>query len=654
MTNQTAIDPTSPFNQWCTQPTATSPDLTVVIPAYNEATRIIPTIAAVGSYLATEGFSFEIVVSDDGSTDNTVAALEALNLCNLHIIAPGINRGKGAAVRAGVQVARGKMILFTDADMSTPIEELAPMLAKTAGNPIVIASRAAEGSMEQNRSGLRQLLSNVLRMLARVILGLGFADTQCGFKLFRADVAKELFAAQLIDGFSFDLELLWLAQRKGYPVAEVGVSWFDAPGSKVAPLRTSMGFLASLIGIRLRHKLHRGGSRPTSGLRVALVSALPPSRTTLNEYGHHLAKHLSENESVQSLTVWTETSLPDETAAMNPSVICQPVWHFNSILNPFRVLAAARKSRPDVVMFNLHFTSFGNARVPAAVGLVTPALLRLFGFRTNVLLHNLMDTVDLDQAGFKTSRFAKPIIIGIGRLLTRVVLLADTVGTTIPTYVDILQDRYSAKNVYLAPHGTFETSDECETDSSDGKRRILAFGKFGTYKRVDGLLDAHAQLLADDEFSDVELLIAGSNNPNAPGYLESLEAQLEDNSQVRFWGYVQEDDVPELFKSASVVAFPYTATTGSSGPLHQAGAYGRAAIVPRVGDFVDLIEDEGFEGEIFDPVSTDSLVVALKNVLGDDARRDELGRTNFAAANRLPLSEVVQWHVDQFDKMVCS
>ena len=319
-----------------------------------------------------------------------------------------------------------------------------------------------------------------------------------------------------------------------------------------------------------------------------------------------------------------------------------------------RVLAAARKSRPDVVMFNLHFTSFGNSRIPAAVGLLTPALLRLFGFRTNVLLHNLMDTVDLDQAGFKTSRVAKPIIIAIGRLLTRVVLLADTVGTTIPNYVEILQERYSAKNVYLAPHGTFEASDVCETDSSDGKRRILAFGKFGTYKRVEGLLEAHAQLIKTDEFSDVELVIAGSNNPNAPGYLEDLEAQLEDDSQVRFWGYVEEEDIPHLFTSASVVAFPYTATTGSSGPLHQAGAYGRAAVVPRIGDFVDLIEEEGFAGEIFNPASTESLAAALMKVLGSDARREELGQANYAAATCLPLSEVVQWHVLQFENMAYS
>jgi glycosyltransferase involved in cell wall biosynthesis len=535
--------------------------------------------------------------------------------------------------------------------MSTPIEEIEPMLAKLTDSPIVIASRAAQGSQEQNRSGLRQLLSNVLRVLARVILGLGFSDTQCGFKLFRADVAKELFAAQLIDGFSFDLELLWLARRKGYGVEEVGVSWYDAPGSKVAPLRTSVAFLGSLVGIRLRHKLHRGGPRPTSGLRVALVSALPPSRTTLNEYGHHLAKHLSENRSVQSLTVWCETELPAQTTAMNPSVICDPVWKFNSVLNPFRVLAAARKTRPDIVMFNLHFTSFGTSPVAAALGLMTPALLRLFGFRTNVLLHNLMDTVDLDQAGFRTSRLAKPVIIGVGRLLTRVILMADTVGTTIPSYVEILEGRYGAKNVYLAPHGTFEASEVCETEPSDGRRRILAFGKFGTYKRLERLIEAHAQLLADVDFGDVELLIAGSNNPNAPGYLESLEAQVADTSEVRFWGYVEEDDIPELFTSASVVAFPYTATTGSSGPLHQAGAYGRAAIVPRVGDFVDLIEDEGFVGEIFDPSSTDSLVTALKNVLGDDDRRDRMGRTNYAAATCLPLADVVQWHVLRFEQM---
>ena len=227
------------------------------------------------------------------------------------------------------------MILFTDADMSTPIEELEPMLAEMAKSPIVIASRAAEGSMEQNRSGLRQLLSNVLRTLARVILGLKFADTQCGFKLFRADVAKELFAAQLIDGFL-------LRPRASVAGPEQRLRGLRSRRDLVRRPRIQGGATAHqlrVLGFTGRNPPapQAPSRRPSPDLRVriALVSALPPSRTTLNEYGHHLAKHLSENESVQSLTVWSETSLPAETAAANPSVICEPVWEFNSVLNPF-------------------------------------------------------------------------------------------------------------------------------------------------------------------------------------------------------------------------------------------------------------------------------------------------------------------------------
>ncbi|NNE73881.1 MAG: glycosyltransferase [Acidimicrobiales bacterium] len=640
------------FSTWRREPVSLAPQLSVVIPAFNEERRIVPTIGAIAAYLSEENHQFEIIVSDDGSTDDTVARVRSLELRNVRVVGPGYNRGKGAAVRTGVEEARGDYVLITDADLSTPIQEIAPMLAHAEnGVPVVIGSRAADGATEMHRSGLRRLLSAGLRSLTTVALGLPIADTQCGFKLLRRDVAHELFAMQQIEGFSFDLELLWLARGASYQITEVPVRWYDAPGSKVQPLKTTLAFIRDLATIRLRHRRPR--RRPNrQAMHVGVVTALPPSRTTLNEYGHHLVHRFAGKESVAGVVAFVESEptpaeFPIATAA---PVTIVPSWRFNSVANPLRLLRAVRRERPDVVFFNLHFTSFGSNPIAAATGLFTPLVLRLFGFRTVVLLHNLVDTVDLADAGHSRNKVVDRVVIGIARLMTRVVLRADLVATTTPTAVDILRDRYGGENVYLAPHGTFEIEDDPVGPGAIGPRRILAFGKFGTYKRLEVLLDAFAELPA--ELADVELVIAGSDSPNASGYMAAMAERAGDLAGVTFTGYVEENEVPDLFRSADVVAFPYESTTGSSGPLHQAGTYGCAAVVPRIGDFLDVLDEEGYAAEPFEAGDANSLAVALGRVLGDRAYRDELGEQNRVAAQALPLDDVVDWHLLHFEELL--
>ncbi|NNF89277.1 MAG: glycosyltransferase, partial [Acidimicrobiia bacterium] len=226
-------------------------------------------------------------------------------------------------------------------------------------------------------------------------------------------------------------------------------------------------------------------------------------------------------------------------------------------------------------------------------------------------------------------------------------------STTMPTYVDILQDRYGATNVYLGPHGVFDELPFTSAAPVDSRRRIITFGKFGTYKRIEGLIAAYRQLLARG-YDDVELVIAGSDSPNSAGYLDGVRSSVSDLPAVSFTGYVAEEDVPALFESASVVAFPYTSTTGSSGPLHQAGTFGRAAVVPELGDFLDLVGEEGFTGVPFDPSDDESLADALAAVLDSDELRDRLGRTNHAAATGLPLADIVEWHVRHIDELIAA
>jgi dolichyl-phosphate beta-glucosyltransferase len=241
------------YERWKRTPIEGDPFVSVVIPAYNEEVRIVPTIGAIASHLSSCGYPWELIVADDGSKDSTADLVEGLELANLRLLRAPANGGKGSAVQRGVLAAKGRYILFTDADNSTPIEEIDKLLRKVDGEgyDLAIGSRAATGAEEAHRSPLRRLLSGGLRLFVRTVLRVGVSDTQCGFKLFSNVAARRLHTAQTIMGFSFDLEILYLAARMGYRVAEVPVAWIDAPGSKVDPIREVRRFVRDLITIKL-------------------------------------------------------------------------------------------------------------------------------------------------------------------------------------------------------------------------------------------------------------------------------------------------------------------------------------------------------------------------------------------------------------------
>jgi dolichyl-phosphate beta-glucosyltransferase len=240
------------YLRWKTTPLNQEPHLSVVIPAYNEEVRIIPTIGAIAAHVVTLGFAWELIVSDDGSKDNTVGVVEELGLANLRVIRAPQNEGKGSAVRRGMLAARGQYVLFDDADNSTPIEEVGKVLQKLTheGYDVAVGSRAADGAEEASKGLLRRTMSSGLRWIVAAGFRIGVRDTQCGFKMFTHEAAQRLYSAQTIDGFSFDLEILYLADKFGYQIAEVPVAWVDAPGSKVDPAKEVRRFLRDLVKIK--------------------------------------------------------------------------------------------------------------------------------------------------------------------------------------------------------------------------------------------------------------------------------------------------------------------------------------------------------------------------------------------------------------------
>jgi len=230
-------------------------ELSVIIPAYNEEKTLESTVDEVRTYLTGLGISFEIVIVDDGSGDATFSVAEALSerLPSVRICHYRPNRGKGCAVRTGMLEARGRRCLFTDADGSTPIDELpALMSALDGGCAIAIGSRATRGAVRIiHQPYYRELGGKILNLVIQLLAVPGIKDTQCGFKLFTRQAAQAIFSRSFIDGFSFDVEALYLARRLGCKVAELPVHWTHREGSRVRPLLDGLRMLRDIARIRL-------------------------------------------------------------------------------------------------------------------------------------------------------------------------------------------------------------------------------------------------------------------------------------------------------------------------------------------------------------------------------------------------------------------
>jgi dolichyl-phosphate beta-glucosyltransferase len=230
--------------------------LSVVIPAYNEEQRLPRTIEQIERYLEGRRVAYELILVDDGSADGTRQVMNAAAERNAKVRVEALpaNRGKGRALATGVATARGDDVLVTDADLSTPIEELAKLeAALKSGAGVAIASRSIRGSrVEIPQPIYRVLMGKAFNLIVQVVLLPGIWDTQCGFKLFRADVARPVFAALTTDGFGYDPEALFLAKRRGVRIVEVPVVWRNSAPTKVMPIRSSVDMFKHVVRVRFK------------------------------------------------------------------------------------------------------------------------------------------------------------------------------------------------------------------------------------------------------------------------------------------------------------------------------------------------------------------------------------------------------------------
>lgn len=377
-------------------------------------------------------------------------------------------------------------------------------------------------------------------------------------------------------------------------------------------------------------------------MKICLVTTFPPSTGGLSEYGFHIAQELQRNPFL-SLTV-----LGDELSG-NPKepdgftvIRC---WSFDDPTTLYRLIRAIRQQKPDVVWFNLLFSTFGRNPVIAFSGLMSPLLVRLAGRYTHVTLHHLMDTVELKDAGVRHQRLYRLA----GAFATRMLLLSNSVSVLMPGYRKILNDKYGRDNVHLRAHGLLARRPEFPDFSRRGTptHQILAFGKWGTYKRLELMIEAF-KLLAP-KLPDARLVIAGGDHPQATGYVESIRQQNADNPRIDFRGYVPEEELPDLFQRSSVAVMPYSSSTGCSGVAHLACAFSVPIVSADLLDFRQMAQSEELAIEFYPPGDAQGLADCLFGLLKNPDKQYAMATQNFSAALRMTMPNVVQKYLRHFE-----
>jgi glycosyltransferase involved in cell wall biosynthesis len=377
-------------------------------------------------------------------------------------------------------------------------------------------------------------------------------------------------------------------------------------------------------------------------MKIALVTAFPPSRQGLNEYGFHIADQLRQHPGLELTVLGDDLTEPGDELPGFSVVRC---WGFNRLGNPISLIRTINRLRPEVVWFNLGFASFGGKPLPAFVGLTIPALTRLCSCYTHVTLHQLFETVNLSDAGVKS-----PILYTLaGRVATHFLLSANSVSVLLPAYHKTLREKYQRGHVNVRHHGIFASRPEPPNFSLRGNpiHRILAFGKWGTYKRLEALVSAYERV--SPQLPPSELVIAGGDHPKTPGYVRRVARQVRDNRSIRFLGYVPENELAELFRTASLTVLPYTSSAGSSGVAHLACQYGLPILASDIEDFVELARQEQVSIEFFSANNVDSMAKQLIGIFQNPQHLQAMAQANFNAALQMSMPQIIREYTRSFD-----
>jgi len=398
-------------------------------------------------------------------------------------------------------------------------------------------------------------------------------------------------------------------------------------------------------------------------MKICLVATFPPSGRQLNEYAFHIAKELQRNTAIK-LTILADEltdydfatdadgkTLKAEAQEELPGFDVMRCWRFNSVGVPAKLLRTIHGIKPDVVWFNLVFSTFATQEHPLAafLGLCTPAMCRALGYYTHITLHHIIEHVDFSSAGVRKERLFR---LG-SDIATRSLLRAHSVSVLLSGYRRTLLQKYAARNVLLGTHGIFAPY-PCPPDFSkrgNPHQRILAIGHWGTYKRLETLMEAFPKVLK--RVPNAKLVIAGANHHTKAGYWESIRDANRSIPNLEFRGYVREDAIPDLFRETSVLVMPYNSATGSSGPAHQACEYGVPIVSADLADFRNMAEEEDMAIRFYKTGDPADLADKLISLLRSPNSQRRMAEQNFSAGIRMTMPHIVRNYLRWFELAKC-
>lgn len=377
---------------------------------------------------------------------------------------------------------------------------------------------------------------------------------------------------------------------------------------------------------------------------IAIVTAFPPSAGSLNEYGFHLVNAFAERADIEKIIIIADKYEGDAAELdLGPKVEVRRAWRFNSPFAGLHILKALKACKAEGALYNLQTASFGDSEIPAALGLLTPAISQKLFLPSGVIMHNLVEAVDLSKTNLAKSPFRQKLVSAASYFVTKTMLMSGFMTVTLDSFWDILKEKYKAKNAFMVPHGSFPSATKGRVPQlADRARTIVTMGKFGTYKRLERTIGAIQNINASLEIEQhIKLVIGGSDHPATSGYLNALALEHRSDSNVVFHGYIEEADVAGFFTQAKLAIFDYDSTTGSSGVLHQAAIYGTPAAYPMMGDFIDVTEREGLKGFNFEPLDQAALEVAIMECLENTELAQSHAEDNIAISKGVTMKTVV-------------
>jgi cellulose synthase/poly-beta-1,6-N-acetylglucosamine synthase-like glycosyltransferase len=386
-------------------------------------------------------------------------------------------------------------------------------------------------------------------------------------------------------------------------------------------------------------------SFPVEGaeLRVCFVSSYPPNRARLSEYAQSLVNELASRPAIEKIYLLADKSAYSQaTLNEDPKVKVLRIWSADNFLSILGIMSYILRLRPNVVHFNVHFQSFGKSRLSNFTGLSLIFLCRLLGFKVLAEVHNLGEKVDLEKVRLKPSILNKMGIL----IATKLILSAPKIVVTVRSYVKYLNDRYGHRGVQYIPHGTL-SGNSTPIDPED--KIILMFGHMGPYKGLPVMIKAFEEMR--QEKSDIKLVIAGTSHPNFPNFLD--EYKKKHIPKVEFLGYVPEENLAQVFRTADLVVIPYFTTTGTSGVFHLACGFGKPIVASDLPEIREIIAD-GASALLVPPGNVQALKNAIFMVLSNEELAAKMRAQNLVFAQKESWSVIAKEYEEAYLELVTS